>query len=77
MFYHINCGVIQGYLALGKNRNNTREKIYTHIYMLIHPISCLHVTRLWCHSVRLMNERQSLHDSKYKLFVGAFSNYGG
>ena len=24
-----------------------------------------------------MNERQSLHDSEYKLFVGAFSNYGG
>ena len=24
-----------------------------------------------------MNERQSLHDSQYKLFVGAFSNYGG
>ena len=43
----------------GKNRNNTREKIYTHIYMLIHPISCLHVNRLWCHSVRLMNERKA------------------
>ena len=24
-----------------------------------------------------MNERQSLHNSQYKLFVGAFSNYGG
>ena len=24
-----------------------------------------------------MNERQSFHDSQYKLFVGAFSNYGG
>ena len=24
-----------------------------------------------------MKERQSLQDSKYKLFVGAFSNYGG
>ena len=33
--------------------------------------------RLWRHSVRLINERQSLHDSQYKLFVGAFSNYGG
>ena len=32
--------------------------------------------RLWRHSVRLINERQSLHDSQYKLFVGAFSNYG-
>ena len=28
-------------------------------------------------SIRLMNERQSFHDSQYKLFVGAFSNYGG
>ena len=24
-----------------------------------------------------MNERQSLHDSQYKLSVGAFSSYGG
>ena len=24
-----------------------------------------------------MNEWRSLHDSQYKLFVGAFSNYGG
>ena len=24
-----------------------------------------------------MNERQSIHDSQYKFFVGAFSNYGG
>ena len=24
-----------------------------------------------------MNKRQSLHDSKYKLFAEAFSNYGG
>ena len=29
------------------------------------------------HSVRLMNEQQSLHDSQYKLFVGAFSNCDG
>ena len=34
------------------------------------------VTRLWRHSVRLMNEWQSVHDSQYKLFVGAFSNNG-
>ena len=39
--------------------------------------SAADVTRLWHHSVRLMNERQSFHDSQYKLFVGAFSNYGG
>ena len=37
----------------------------------------LHVTRLWRHFITLMNKRQSLHDSQYKFFVGAFSNYGG
>ena len=37
----------------------------------------LHVTRLWRHSITLMNEQQSFHDSQYKFFIGAFSNYGG
>ena len=31
------------------------------------PISCCHVIRLWRHSVSLMNERQSLHDSREML----------
>ena len=34
---------------------------------LISPISCWHVTRLSRHSVRLMNERQSLHHSQSKV----------
>ena len=34
---------------------------------LITPISCLDVTRLSRHSARLMNERQSLQDSQYKV----------
>ena len=74
-FYHINCVAIQGFPALRKVVT-THVKKYC-ILNIVKPISCLHVTRLWRHSVRLMNERQSLHDSQYKLLVGAFSNYGG
>ena len=36
-------------------------------------MSCLHVTRLWRHSVRLINKRQSLHDSHY-LTIGSYVN---
>ena len=72
--YHINCGVIQGFPAL-------RKAVTTHVkkYRIFSrvPISCLHVTRLWRHSVRLMNEQQSLNDSQHELFVRAFLNYGG
>ena len=75
--YQINRGVIRGFPALRKAVTTHVKKYDIFSRVLIYPISCLHVTRLWCHSVRLMNERQSLHDSKYKLFVGAFSNYGG
>ena len=47
-----------------KSRNNTREKktIFFHVCLIL-PISCWHFTRLSRHSVRLMNERQSLHHS--------------
>ena len=31
--------------------------------VLIYPISCWHVTRIWCHSVRLMNERKGSRGS--------------
>ena len=48
--------------GLEKSRNNKREKISYFSRVLIKPISCLHVTRLWRHSVRFMNERRSLHD---------------
>ena len=60
-----------------KSHKNTHEKISFFLSVLILPISCWHVTRLWHYSFRLMNERQSLHDSQYKLYVGASSNYGG
>ena len=46
-----------------------RKAVTTHVKkyrifscVLIKLISCLHVTRLWRHSVRFMNERRNLHD---------------
>ena len=59
----INCGVIQGFLALRKAITTHMKKHHIFSCVLIQPISCWHVTCLWHHSVRLMNERQSLHDS--------------
>ena len=76
-FYHINCGVIQGFPALRKAVTTHVKKYRVFSRVLIQTIGCLQVIRLWRHSVRLMNERQSLHDSQNKLFVGVFSNYGG
>ena len=73
--YHINCCVMQGFLALRK-AITTREKIL-YFFTCVDIANQLHVTCLWHHLVRLMNEQQSLHDSQYKLFVGVFSNYGG
>ena len=55
-----------------KSGNNTRERI-SYFFMCVDIANQL-LTR---HSLRLMNERQSIHDSQYKFFVGAFSNYGG
>ena len=55
-----------------KTRNNTSEKI-SYLFTCVDIANQL-LTR---HTVRLMNERQSLHHSQYKLFVGVFSNYGG
>ena len=51
-----------------KSRNKTRKKniIFFHV-CLISPVSCWHVTRLSRPSVRLMNERQSLHHSQFKV----------
>ena len=68
--HYINCGVIQGFPALRK-AVTTREKI-SYFFMCVNIANQL----LTHHSVRLMNEKQSLHDSQYKLSVGAFSNYG-
>ena len=75
-FYYINCSVIQGFPAPRKAETSTREKklyFFTYVDIANHLLTR---HRLWRHWVRLINERQSLHDSQYKLFVGAFSNYG-
>ena len=58
----INCGVIQGFLALRKAITTLMKKHHIFSCVLIQPISW-HVTCLWHHSVKLMNEWQSLHDS--------------
>ena len=73
--YHINCGVRQGFPALRKAIATHMKKIL-YFFMCVDIANQLHVTRLWRHSVRLMDEWQSLHDSQYKLFVRVFSNYG-
>ena len=61
-----------------------RNTVTTHVKKISYFFTCvdivnqlLNVTRLTRHSVRLMNERQNLRGSQYKLFVGAFSNYDG
>ena len=74
--YHINRCVIQGFLAQRK-AITTHVKKYHIFFMCVDIANQLHVTYLWHHSVRLMNERQNLHVSQYKLFVGVFSNFGG
>ena len=76
-FYYRNCGVIQGFPALRKAVTTYVKKYRIFLRVLIKAISYWHVTRLWHHSARLMNEQQSSQDSQYKLFVGTFSNYGG
>ena len=54
--YHINCGVIQGFLALGK-------AVTTHVkkYRIFSRVL-----------VRLTNEQQSLQDSQYKVVYRNF-----
>ena len=56
-----------------KSHNNARWKntIFFHV-CLISPISCWHVTRPSHHSVRLMNERQSLHHYQSKVVCRKF-----
>ena len=76
-FYYRNCGVIQGFPALRKAVTTYVKKYRIFLRVLIKAISYWHVTRLWHHSARLMNEQQSSQDSQCKLFVGTFSNYGG
>ena len=76
-FYYRNCGVIQGFPPLRKAVTTYVKKYRIFLRVMIKAISYWHVTRLWHHSAKLMNERQSSQDSQYKLFVGTFSNYGG
>ena len=74
--YYINCRVRQGFPALRKAvTTHVKKKNYIFSRVLI-KANQLHVTHLWHHSVRLMDEQQSLHNSQYKLFVGVFLNYG-
>ena len=75
-FYYINCSVIQGFPAPRKAEtiHVKKNRIFSCMFDIANQLLTRH--RLWRHSVRLINERQSLHDSQYKLFVGAFSNYG-
>ena len=70
----MNCGVIQGFAALRKAVNTHVKKYRILSRVLIQQISR---TCHWRHSIRLMNERQSLLDSQYKFFVGTFSNHAG
>ena len=56
-----------------ESRNNPREKEIVCFFTCVNIANQL----LLRHSVRLMNERQSLPDSQYKLFVETFSNNGG
>ena len=64
-----------------KSRNDTREKkydVFSHVFDVAnYIISCCHVTRLSWHSVGLMNERQSPHESQYKVVCGTFLDYRG
>ena len=59
-----------------KSCNNTREK-------MSYFLTCVDIANqlLIRHSplapLGQVDERQSPHDSQYKLFVGAFANYGG
>ena len=60
-------------LSPGKSRKNTLEKVsFFFLRVFILPISCWHVTHLSRHSVRLMNERRSLHHSQSKVVLSNF-----
>ena len=59
-FYHINCGVQQGFPALRKAVTTHVKKNRIFFRVLILPISCWHVTRLWRHSVRSQKEKPKI-----------------
>ena len=59
-FHHINCGVQQGFPALRKAVTTHVKKNRIFFRVLILPISCWHVTRLWRHSVRSQKEKPKI-----------------
>ena len=61
VFYYINCGAIQEFPALRK-AFTTHVKKYR-IFSCVDIANQLLTRHYWRHSVRLMNERQILHDS--------------
>ena len=63
--YRVNYVVLQGLLALRKAVTTHEKKYDIFSLCLISLISSWHVTRLSRHSVRLMNERQSLHHFQF------------
>ena len=68
--YHINYGVIHRLQALRNAVTTHVEKYEIFSRVLISPIGWWHVTCLY--SVRLMNERQSLHHSQSKIVCRNF-----
>ena len=61
-FYYINCSVLHKFSALKKPRTTQEKKTHNFSCLcLISPVSCWHVTRLWCHSVMFINELEGLH----------------
>ena len=60
-----------------KSRNNTHKKKTIVFFYVCWYSQLAAYTSLAFGATRLMIKRQSLHDSQYKLFVAAFSKYGG
>ena len=70
--YHINYGVIHGFLTFRKAVKAHVKKYRIFYVCLILPISCWHFTRISRQSVRLMKERRSLRhlaDSDVQTFL--------
>ena len=63
IIHHLNCSITQGFSALRKAVTTHVKKNYDNFFTFT-PISCWHVTRISRHSVRLINEWQSLHSSR-------------
>ena len=69
-FYHINYGVIQGFPALRKAVTTHLKKygIFSRVFDIANQLLTPHPR----HSVKLMNERQSLHHSQSKVVCQNF-----